>query len=333
MPSISTSPDAQARDAARARSYRPGMIGRLTPRALKSTLRRATVTAVLTPMLAGGCSMGPLDPAGPVARDERVIMFNALAIMLAIVVPTILLALGCAWWFRAGNARATYRPEFTFSGRIELLVWSVPTLTIVFLGGVIWVGSHRLDPFRPLDAAPGVKPVEVQVVSLDWKWLFIYPQQGVASVNHLVVPAGTPVHFSLTSSSVMNSFQVPQLGSQIYTMNGMVTQLNLLADRPGSYYGLSTHFSGDGFSDMAFHMDAVPQARFASWVAGVKGAGPVLDLPGYAKLAEQSSAVKPYTYRAVLPQLFDDVAGQRFAPGPGPRTGRGGPQVSPGGQS
>ena len=175
--------------------------------------------------------------------------------------------------------------------------------------------------------------MEVQVVSLDWKWLFIYPEQGVASVNRLVVPAGRPVHFSLTSASVMNSFFVPQLGSQIYTMNGMVTQLSLQADRPGSFFGQSTHFSGDGFSDMAFTMDAVPPARFAAWVAGAKGVGRVLDARAYADLARQSSKVRPFTYRAVTPVLFDAVATQRLLPGPGPRKPRGDLTVSPGDQS
>ena len=289
--------------------------------------------ALLLPLLGAGCAKGVLDPAGPVAADERLILFNALAIMLAIVVPTIVVALAFAWWYRAGNTRATYRPDFAYSGRIELLVWSIPILTIIFLGGVTWIGSHRLDPFKPLPATAAGKPMEVQVVSLDWKWLFIYPEQGVASVNRLVVPAGRPVHFSLTSASVMNSFFVPQLGSQIYTMNGMVTQLSLQADKPGSFFGQSTHFSGDGFSDMYFTVDAVPAGQFAGWVAGAKANGPVLDAHAYVALARQSSKVKPYTYRAVLPVLFNAVASQRLLPGPGPQTGRGGPQVSPGVQS
>lgn len=294
--------------------------------------RRSAALALILLLLAPGCSKGVLAPAGPVAADERIILFNALAIMLAIVVPTILAALAFAWWFRAGNTRATYRPDFAYSGRIELLVWSIPMLTIVFLGGVTWIGSHRLDPFKPLPATAQGRPMEVQVVSLDWKWLFIYPEQGIASVNRLVVPAGRPVHFSLTSASVMNSFFVPQLGSQIYTMNGMVTQLSLQADRPGSFFGQSTHFSGDGFSDMTFTLDAVPAARFADWVAGAKGVGRVLDARAYADLARQSSKVRPYTYRAVPPALFDAVATQRLLPGPGPKTGRGGPDVSPGDQ-
>lgn len=284
---------------------------------------------ILVPLLLGGCA-GPsvLTPAGPIADANRTILLNALAIMLAIVVPTILATLGFAWWFRAGNRRARYDPEFVYSGRIELIVWSIPILVILFLGGVIWVGSHRLDPAQPI--ASRAPPLEVQVVSLDWKWLFVYPQQGVATVNQLVVPAGRPVHLSLTSASVMNSFFVPQLGSMIATMYGMRTQLNLRADRPGSYYGQSAQFSGDGFPDMNFQVHALPPAQFAAWTARTRGAGGALDLAEYARLARQSQDEKPASYRAVQPGLFDAIVAQKLAQAPGPQTGRGGAHLSPG---
>ena len=183
----------------------------------------------------GGCSEGVLDPKGPIAAAERQILFNSLGIMLAIVIPTILATLGVAWWFRSSNKRARYLPDFDYSGRLEMLVWSIPAMTVLLVGGVAWVGSHDLDPRKPI--ASTVKPVRVQVVSLDWKWLFIYPDQGIATVNQLTIPVGTPVSFELTSSGVMNSFFVPQLGSQIYTMAGMVTRLHLQADHPGTYRG------------------------------------------------------------------------------------------------
>jgi cytochrome o ubiquinol oxidase subunit 2 len=224
--------------------------------------------------------------------------------MLAVIVPVILATLAFAWWFRAGNAKATYRPDWAYSGRLEFIVWSIPALVVLLLGGIGWVSSHDLDPYKPLDSA--TKPLEVQVVSLDWKWLFIYPDQGVASVNQLVLPTGTPVHFRLTSATVMNSFFVPQLGSQVYTMAGMVTQLSLQADHPGTYYGLSAQFSGDGFSDMGFQTRALPQADFDSWVAAAK-AGKPLDTDAYVALAEESKAVKPETYSAVEPDLFDRI--------------------------
>jgi cytochrome o ubiquinol oxidase subunit 2 len=262
-------------------------------------------TGLILLALLTGCGEGVLNPQGPIGAAERTILLNALVIMLAIVIPTILASLAFAWWFRAGNAKAKRLPDWEYSGRIELLVWSVPVLVVLFLGGVIWVGSHQLDPARPL---PGAKSIEVQVVALDWKWLFLYPEQGIASVNQLVVPAGVPVHFSLTSASVMNGFFVPQLGSQIMAMNGMTTHLSLQADRPGAYRGISSQFSGDGFSGMTFMMRAVPQAQFDRWVARTKGQGGLLDLRAYQAFARPSSNVPPATWRAVQPGLFDTIA-------------------------
>jgi len=253
----------------------------------------------------GGCSEGVLDPKGPVAAAERLIMLNSTGIMLAIVIPTILATLGTAFWFRASNTRARYMPDFAYSGRLELLVWSIPIMTVILVGGVAWVGSYDLDPRKPI--ASTVKPLTVQVVSLDWKWLFIYPEQGIASVNQLTVPVGTPISFRLTSSSVMNSFFVPQLGSQIYTMSGMATHLWLRADHPGTFPGLSANFSGEGFADMRFSVDAVPPNQFAQWVTMVRNDGPALDAAAYADLVKPSKAIAPFTYRTVAPNLFNDI--------------------------
>jgi len=253
----------------------------------------------------GGCTEGVLDPKGPIAFAERQILFNALGIMLAIVIPVILAILAVAFWFRASNGRASYLPDFEYSGRLELLVWSIPAMTVLLVGGVAWVGAHDLDPRKPISSP--VKPITVQVVSLDWKWLFIYPEQGIASVNHLTVPVGTPISFELTSSTVMNSFFVPQLAGQIYTMSGMVTRLHLQADHPGMYPGLSAMFSGDGFSDMRFMVGAVPNDKFEQWVSQAREAGPVLDTEAYQGLAKPSQAIEPFTYRAVAPDLFSGV--------------------------
>jgi cytochrome o ubiquinol oxidase subunit 2 len=287
--------------------------------------------AVAATLSLSGCSFGVLDPQGPIGAAEKTILLNALVIMLAIIVPTIAATLWFAFWFRSGNAKAQYRPQWVYSGRIELVVWSIPLLTITFLGGIIWIGSHELDPARPL--ASKTRPVEVQVVSLDWKWLFIYPQEGVASVNWLVLPVGRPVHFSLTSSSVMNSFFVPQLGSQIYTMYGMATQLSLRADHAGVYRGQSSHFSGDGFAKMVFPVHAVPPDEFALWAANARETGPTLDARTYSVLARQSQGDPPVTFAAVQPGLFDAIVRQELPPGPGPQHGRGGaPQISPKGE-
>src|ERR1700722_8452780 len=193
---------------------------------------------------------GVLDPQGPIGVAERSILLNATVIMLAVIAPVIILTLVFAWWFRSSNRRASHLPDWSYSGRIELVTWSIPALVIMFLGGIAWRGGHDLDPPRPIHSATA--PIDIEVVSLDWKWLFIYPDQGIASINRLVVPAATPIRFRLTSASVMNSFFVPQLGSQIYTMAHMTTRLNLQADRPGIYRGLSAQFSGAGFSDMDF---------------------------------------------------------------------------------
>ena len=245
-----------------------------------------------------------------------------MAIMLAIVLPTIAATLGFAWWFRASNTRARYQPDWAYSGRIELVTWSIPLLTIMLLGGVTWIASHELDPAQPL--ASDTPAVEVQVVSLDWKWLFIYPAQHVASVNQLVVPAGTPIHFTLTSASVLSAFFVPQLGSMIYTMNGMATQLNLQANQPGTFHGLSSHYNGDGFSDMHFDVLAVPAERFAAWVEATRKTGPALDAKSYASLARQSIATQPFTFRDAEPDLFTKIVAQALPPGPGPESGQNG---------
>jgi cytochrome o ubiquinol oxidase subunit 2 len=263
------------------------------------------VVVLISAAMLSGCSEGVLDPQGPVADAERQILFNSLGIMLAIVIPTILATLGVAYWFRASNKRARYRPDFTYSGRLEVLVWSIPLMTVILVGGVAWVGAHDLDPRKAISAA--VKPVTVQVVSLDWKWLFILPDQGIASVNHLTVPVGTPISFELTSSGVMNSFFVPQLGSQIYTMSGMATHVQLQADHPGTYRGLSAQFSGEGFADMRFTVDAVPAQQFEQWVTTARNSGPVLDTQTYAALAKPSEAVAPFTYRAIAPGLFNTI--------------------------
>jgi len=256
-------------------------------------------------VLLSSCHKGVLDPHGPVGAAERLMLYDATAIMLAVVVPVILLTLGFAWWFRANNRHARYRPDWEYSGQIELIIWAIPALVILFLGGIAWVGSHQLDPPRALHS--NTKPLEVQVVSLDWQWLFIYPEQHIASLNHLVVPAGVPVSFSLTSTSVMNSFFIPQLGSQIYTMAGMTTHVNLQADERGRYQGLSAQFSGEGFSDMRFDVDAVPAEDFQEWVGDVRTKSGVLDEQSFAQLARPTQAKGTATYAQVSTGLFDAI--------------------------
>ncbi len=300
---------------------------------MRTPLRPALPAAViLVCCTLTDCSGGVLDPQGPVGAGDAKIMLDALVIMLMIVVPTIVATLAFAWWFRASNKRARYWPDWSHSGRLELLTWSIPLLTIMFLSGLIWVGAHELDPYQPIAArTKDQRPLTVQVVSLDWKWLFIYPEQGIASVNELTVPAGTPVHFLLTSATVMNAFFVPQLGSMIATMNRMQTQLYLMADHPGDYLGESAQYSGDGFSGMTFTLHAVAPDAFAAWVDSVKRGGPVLDRAGYTALEQPSEDVRPFTYRAAEPHLFEQIVRDEIPPGPGPGRPDGGAVLPPNG--
>jgi cytochrome o ubiquinol oxidase subunit II len=262
---------------------------------------------MLLPFLAG-CSGGVLEPQGPIASAQRLLLINSTAIMLVVVIPVIVATLAFAWWYRSSNARASRGTDESYEERIEFVIWSIPALTVILLGGVIWIGSHQLDPRAPI---PGQSdPLRVDVVALDWKWLFIYPDQGVAAVNQLVIPAGTPVEFRLTSATVMNSFFVPQLGSQIYTMGGMTTRLTLLADKPGEYPGFSANFSGDGFSWMRFVVRSMPAGDFNAWLEQARGTGSALDDAGYTELAKPSKAVPPTTYRSVEPKLFERILDQ-----------------------
>lgn len=257
-----------------------------------------------------GCDRGILDPVGPVGSAEKTILINSTAIMLAIIIPTMIATVAFALWFRRGNRKATYMPDWEYSGAIEMVVWGIPLLTIMLLGGITWIGSHDLEPSKPLVSA--AKPVTVEVVSLDWKWLFIYPEQGIATVNQLVVPAGTPISYKLTSATVWNVFFVPQFGTMIYTMPRMTTRLHLQADRPGVYDGLSAHFSGDGFPGMQFKAEVLPPDQFAIWAQGARG-GVALDAKSFAELSKPSSYVKPMTYGSVAPGLFDAIVANRVA--------------------
>jgi cytochrome o ubiquinol oxidase subunit 2 len=279
----------------------------------RSGLRRWLVVCAAV-LLASCQPAGILDPQGPIASAERLLLINSTAIMLVVVVPVVLATLGFAWWYRSSNPRASRASDESFEGRIEFVTWSIPALIVILLSGVIWIGSHQLDPRAPIPA--DAKPLRVEVVALDWKWLFIYPDQGVAAVNQLVMPVETPIEFRLTSATVMNSFFVPQLGSQIYTMGGMTTHLNLLAAATGEYPGFSANFSGDGFAEMRFIAKAVPSADFDAWVVQVRGSGSALDEAAYAALAKPSIAVPPTTYRSVEPKLFDRIIEQTAA-GPG----------------
>lgn len=291
---------------------------------MKQVRRSTRLAGVLTSALAAaslsGCDMSVLDPKGQVAADEKSLIITATLLMLVVVIPVIVLTLYFAWKYRASNRSATYMPNWSYSHRIEAVCWGVPIVIIAILGTLTWKTTHSLDPFRPLDSK--VKPMTVEVVALDWKWLFIYPDQHIATVNEVAFPAGTPVNFKITSDSVMNVFFIPQLGSQIYAMAGMQTQVNLIADEPGVYDGLSSNFSGAGFPDMTFKAHALKsQADFDAWVAKVKASPDQLGLKNYPDLAKPSekdpvkyfSNVEPVLYAAVLDKYMDKTSGLNLA--------------------
>src|SRR6267154_4371364 len=263
--------------------------------------------------------MNILDPQGPIGAAEKTILIDSVGIMLAIVLPTIVAIFAFAFWFRASNRKAVHWPDWEYSGRIELVVWSVPALTVILLGGVAWLGAHHLDPAKPIEGSS--EPLTIQAVSLDWKWLFIYPDQKVATVNTLTVPVGVPLQFQLTSASVMNAFFIPQFGSMIYTMNGMVTRLNLRADAAGTFQGLSTQFSGDGFSDMHFDVRVVPPKQFSKWAQDASNAGKSLDERNYQQIAKPSMKNEPEIYRLADPDIFASVVSQKLPPSPGMQAG------------
>jgi cytochrome o ubiquinol oxidase subunit 2 len=266
------------------------------------------VTVVGAALLAGACDLrhsAVLDPKGPIALAERDLLFDAFLVMMVVIVPIIVLTLFFAWRYRASNTKAAYAPKWAESARLDAFVWLVPALIVVAVAVLVWRSTHKLDPYRPIDAA--LPPIDVQVVAQDWKWLFIYPDQGIAVVNQLAFPNGRPVSLRITSDTVMNSFYVPQLAGQIYAMAGMQTRLQLLADQPGKFVGRNSMYSGGGFSDQFFEVLSLSQADFDAWVAKAKQAPAKLDAPTYTALTAKSRLHPITYYSAIEPKLFDSI--------------------------
>lgn len=257
-------------------------------------------------LLLSGCSnLDILNPKGSVGLAERDLIATSTWAMLIVVVPVIALTLLFAWRYRATNKDAKYQPGWTHSTAIEIAIWTIPTLIIIFLAVLTWKSTHELDPYRPLESQ--VKPINVEVVALDWKWLFIYPDLGIASMNQLAIPVGTPVNFTITSDTVMNSFFIPQLGGQIYAMAGMQTRLHLIADEAGDYAGTSANFSGKGFSDMKFRTLAQSPADFNAWVAKVRASSDNLSMDRYHTVSAPSEKAPVSYFSAVDPKLFHNI--------------------------
>jgi cytochrome o ubiquinol oxidase subunit 2 len=247
-----------------------------------------------------------LDPSGPIAFAGRQLLFDAVSIMMIVIVPVFIMTALFAWRYRGTNRKARYAPDFSFYWPVEIVVWGVPAAIIVWLGFHLWVGTHKLDPYKAIDRS--VKSLQIEAVAQDWKWLFIYPDRNIAVVNELVFPAGTPLAIRITSDTVMNSFVIPALGGQIYAMAGMQTRLHLLADKPGRFMGRNIQYSGRGFADQQFNAIATPsQEEFETWVTKVKESGDVLDAQSYARLARPSARVPVTYYAKVAPNLFDGI--------------------------
>ena len=281
-----------------------------------SLMRRALPSAVAIPAAAvlSGCNLQVLNPAGDIAIRQGNLILMATALMLLVIIPVIALTFWFAWRYRASNTQATYKPDWDHSTQLELVIWGVPLLIIIALGAVTWIGTHLLDPYRPLGRiAEGrpvpeeVKPLEVQVVALDWKWLFVYPEYGVASVNQMAAPVDRPITFRLTSSSTMTAFYVPALAGMIYTMPAMETKLHAVINKAGEYEGFSSHYSGEGFSHMRFRFHALSDEGFDRWIEGARAGGKALTRAEYLQLEVPSSREPSRLYASVDAGLFDAV--------------------------
>jgi cytochrome o ubiquinol oxidase subunit II len=257
--------------------------------------------------LLGGCSTILLfDPKGPIGEWERFVIIAAIALMLIVVIPVYIMAFWFPRKYRASNTESIYMPKWSQSTKIEFFMWAVPIAIVTVLAILAWTSTHSLDPYRPIHSAD--KPINIEAVSLDWKWLFIYPDQNIATVNQITFPVNVPVSFKLTSDTVMTSFFIPQLGSQIYAMAGMQTQLHLLANKPGTYAGHNQQFSGRGYADMHFKANAVSREEFESWVQEIRQSPEKLDLERYEKLANPSVGYHAVTYfSSVKPNLFEYI--------------------------
>jgi cytochrome o ubiquinol oxidase subunit II len=284
--------------------------------AITKRLRRLSTSVLLLPVGAtlGGCNFEVLGPSGDVARQQADLLLISTGLMLLIIVPVIALTILFAWRYRQSNTASRYEPDWDHSTQLELVIWAAPLLIVICLGALTWMGTHLLDPYRPIGRIASSRPLpknmpplEVNVVALDWKWLFIYPEYGIAALNELAVPVDRPIAFRITSSSVMNSFYVPALAGQIYAMPGMETRLSAVINAPGTYRGFSANYSGAGFSGMRFAFQGMANDAFDAWVADVKAKGGALDRTGYLELERPSENEAVRRYAAVDPQLFSAI--------------------------
>ncbi|HKJ94806.1 MAG TPA: ubiquinol oxidase subunit II [Gammaproteobacteria bacterium] len=285
---------------------------------------KAFRSLLLVPVIMGlgGCRMVLLHPAGDVAMGERDLLIASTLLMLLIILPVMILIGVIAYRYRQSNTEAEYAPDWEHSIQLELVIWAAPLLIIIALGAITWIGTHQLDPYRSIDnsvaskpIAGDVTPMTIDVVSMDWKWLFLYPEYGIATVNQVAVPVGVPVHFRLTSQTVMNSFFVPAVAGQIYTMAGMSTDLHALINKPGNFKGFSANISGDGFTDMRFRMLSLSGKDFDQWVRKVENQGDNLDARTYMALTEPTRDAPVHYYSHYAPKLFGKIVHRCVEPG------------------
>lgn len=265
-------------------------------------------------VLLAGCNAVLLNPSGDVAMQQRDLIIVSTILMLLIIVPVIALTLLFAWRYRKSNTNATYDPEWHHSTQLELVIWAAPLLIIIALGAITWISTHTLDPYRPLqridanrDVIPGTQPLVVEVVALDWKWLFIYPELGIATVNELAAPVDRPIAFKITSSSIMNSFFIPTLAGQIYAMPGMETKLHAVINKAGESEGFSANYSGAGFSGMRFKFLGMSTENFEAWAKAAKSGGGALSRESYIQLSQPSEREPVRKYATVAPDLYDAI--------------------------
>ncbi|MEX1668113.1 ubiquinol oxidase subunit II [Zhongshania guokunii] len=288
---------------------------------ISKTLRTIFVSVIGMALLSG-CDTVVMSPSGDIAAQQAKLIVWATILMLIVVVPVIVLTLLFAWRYRASNKEATYTPDWDHSTNLELVIWAAPLAIIIALGALTWVSTHQLDPYRPLDridegrpVPEGVEPLIVEVVAMDWKWLFFYPEQGIAVVNQLAAPVDRPIKFKITATTMMNSFYIPALAGQIYAMGGMETQLHAVINEAGSYDGFSANYSGAGFNGMRFKFLGMPEIEFDEWVSKVKTDGDILSRSVYTELAEPSEYNPVQYYREVAPELYDAILNRCVEPG------------------
>lgn len=290
--------------------YSGASVNRKSKRTILLAIGLAAGSGLLWLLLRGDIAV--LDPQGEIADKERNLIIFASLLSLLVVIPVFVMTFVIAWRYREGNHRARYTPDWDHSRLAESIWWGIPLALILVLSVVTWKSSHDLDPFKPLSST--TKPLNVQVIALQYKWLFIYPEQHIASVNWLQLPEDTPINFSITADAPMNSFWIPKLGGQIYAMNGMSTKLHLMADAPGDYEGSSANISGEGFADMHFTARVTAGNDFREWINQMKQAPEQLNLEAYLKLAEPSTPRQPQAYSWSEAGLYDWVVTRYSTP-------------------